>query len=81
MKTKIPKRKIDSGDYFSAMSAFALVTQIGIMMMVAMAVGFAMGWGLDSWLGTSPWFIVIFSIIGVAAGFQNVYRLIKKKFE
>lgn len=42
-------------------------------------VGFALGYGLDYALGTKPVFLLIFIIIGVAAGFLNIYRGITKE--
>jgi ATP synthase protein I len=37
-------------------------------------VGSAMGWGLDTWLGTWPWFFILFFLLGSAAGMLNVVR-------
>ncbi len=37
-------------------------------------VGFAIGYGLDKWLGTDPWCKLAFFIIGIGAGFLNVHR-------
>ena len=36
--------------------------------------GFAIGWGLDYWLGTSPWFLLGLIVLGMAAGILNVIR-------
>ena len=47
---------------------------IGLHLVSGPAVGFAIGYGLDHWLGTSPWCKLIFLFIGIAAGFLNVYR-------
>lgn len=46
---------------------------IGLHMVSGPLVGFAMGYGLDMWLGTSPWLKIIFLIVGFGAGFKNVY--------
>ena len=37
--------------------------------------GGVIGWLLDSWLSTSPLFLLVFGTIGTAAGFMNVYRI------
>lgn len=50
--------------------AFRLVTE----MVAGVFVGAAIGWVLDSWLGTRPWFLLVFFFIGAAAGILNVYR-------
>jgi ATP synthase protein I len=36
--------------------------------------GFAIGWGLDYLLGTSPWFLLVFILLGMGAGILNVIR-------
>ncbi len=55
---------------------------IGIHLVCSTFVGMAMGWYLDKWLGTKPWFLLIFLLFGIAAGFKNVYdevqRILKK---
>jgi ATP synthase protein I len=39
-----------------------------------MAVGVGIGLGLDWWLDTKPWFLVVFFLLGSAAAMLNVYR-------
>jgi len=48
--------------------------RIGVDMLSALIVGTGMGWYLDHWLGTKPWFLIIFIFLGGAAGIMNVYR-------
>ncbi len=43
-------------------------------MVAALVVGGALGYGLDSWLDTTPWFMIIMFFLGAAAGFVNIYR-------
>lgn len=38
------------------------------------AVGVGLGWVIDSLLGTSPWGLIIFLLLGFAAGVLNVLR-------
>jgi ATP synthase protein I len=40
----------------------------------AIIVGCLIGYGLDAWLGTRPWFFLAFFFIGFAAGVLNVMR-------
>lgn len=47
---------------------------IGLHLASGPIVGFAIGYGLDVWLGTSPWCKMIFLLIGIGAGFLNVWR-------
>ena len=59
-------------------TALARAYRIGIELVVAVAVGSAIGYGLDSWLRTSPWLLILFFFLGVAAGFLNVYKAARK---
>ena len=38
-------------------------------------VGTGLGFLLDRFLGTKPWLLIIFMMLGMAAGFRNIYRL------
>jgi len=48
--------------------------RIGVELVAALGVGAAIGWGLDRWLDTAPWLMVVFFVLGSAAGVMNVYR-------
>ena len=54
------------------------VSIIGIEMVVSTFVGLAIGIFLDKTFETSPWFTFFFLLIGIAAGFKNMFREIKK---
>ena len=41
----------------------------------APAGGFIIGFVLDKWLGTQPWFLLIMLFLGFAGGFVNVMRI------
>ena len=55
-------------------SAFRLGTEL----VAAAVVGTIIGFILDNWFDTKPWFIILFFIIGVIAGIMNVIRSAKK---
>lgn len=44
----------------------------------AVAVGALIGWQADKWLGTSPLLLILFLLLGTAAGFWTVYKLATK---
>ncbi len=50
--------------------------RVGVEMVSALAVAVAIGWYLDSWLHTRPAFLIVFVLLGGAAGVANVWRLI-----
>lgn len=53
---------------------FAL--RIGTDMVAALVVGVGIGVLLDYWLETKPWFLIVFFLLGAAAGFLNIFRLV-----
>ncbi len=53
--------------------AFRLVSEL----VIGVALGGAIGWYLDRWLGTTPIMLLIFFVLGVAAGVLNVMRAAK----
>lgn len=52
---------------------FALITQIGISMLVPVALCVAIGLLIDSKFGT--YWVIPFIFIGMAAGIRNIYRI------
>ena len=52
--------------------------KLGTELVAAVAVGTIIGFILDSWFGTKPWFIIIFFFLGSAAGILNVIRAAKR---
>lgn len=48
--------------------------RIAVELLAAIVVGAGIGWGLDRWLGTQPWLLILFFILGGTAGIMNVYR-------
>ena len=64
------------------LDVLATAGTIGLHMVSGPLVGFGIGYALDWWLGTNPWFKLIFLVVGIGAGFLNVYedskRLLRK---
>ena len=56
-------------------SPMGIGVRVGVELVSALAVGLAIGSALDWWLGTKPWFLVLFVLLGGAAGVANVWRL------
>ena len=54
------------------------LSTLGIAMVAAVAIGLAIGYWLDRWFGTSPWLTMIFALLGIVAGFVNLFRDLKK---
>lgn len=56
------------------MGGLGWALRIGVEMVSALIVGVGIGYGLDWWLGTKPWFLVVFFLLGAGAAILNVYR-------
>jgi len=69
-----PKQGKPSG----AVELFYVAGTIGLQLVSATFIGLAMGYFLDKWLGTSPWLLMLFLILGIVAGFRDVYREVKR---
>jgi ATP synthase protein I len=62
----------------NAWKALGELSTIGITLVVATVIGLAGGYYLDRWLGTSPWLTLIGLGFGIAAGFVNLFRSVKR---
>ena len=56
-------------------------SSVGIEMAVATLFGWGIGYWLDGKLGTYPWFMLGFLLLGVAAGFKGVFRAAREAQE
>ena len=54
------------------------LSSLGITFAASIAIGAAIGVGLDRWLQTSPWLTIIFFLFGVAAGFTNLLKDLRR---
>jgi ATP synthase protein I len=55
-------------------SAIARGFRLSTELVAGVLVGAAIGWLLDKWLGISPWGLIVFLLLGFAAGVLNVMR-------
>ena len=67
---RAPKpRKVE--EKYTAMSmAWRMIFEL----MASIAIGSAMGWGLDLLLGSLPLFLIVFALLGCASGFRMMMR-------
>jgi ATP synthase protein I len=68
-KTQEPTPRADE-HYSQAHLAWRMV----IEMVAGLAIGFGIGYGLDSLFGTLPIFLVLFTLLGMAAGVKTMLR-------
>lgn len=55
-------------------SGMAAGMRLSAELISGVLLGLAIGWGLDRWLGTGPWLLLVFMILGTVAGILNVIR-------
>ena len=55
-------------------SAIARGFRLSTELVAGVLVGAFIGWVLDKWLGISPWGMIVFLLLGFAAGVLNVMR-------
>lgn len=64
-----PKRHQDE-HYSQAQLAWRMVIEL----VAGLGIGFGIGYGIDALLGTRPWFLVLFTLLGFAAGVNVMIR-------
>lgn len=52
--------------------------RLTLELVAGVAVGCLLGYAMDRWLGSSPWFLILFFFLGTAAGFRNMLREARK---
>jgi ATP synthase protein I len=55
-------------------SAIARGFRLSTELVAGVLVGAFIGWALDRWLGIAPWGMIVFLLLGFAAGVVNVMR-------
>ena len=68
-------RQVEAGSSSkSDPSALARGFRLSTELVAGVLVGAFIGWALDTWLGISPWGMIVFLLLGFAAGVINVIR-------
>ena len=61
---------VEESHYTAARAGWQMVTEL----VVGLLIGFGIGYGIDSLTGTRPWFMLIFTMLGFAAGVRTMMR-------
>lgn len=69
--TDKPSRGLD-------MRRVAELSSIALILPSSIAVGLFLGYFLDKWLGTAPWLLLTFTVLGIVSGLLSLFRAIKK---
>ena len=76
-KTTAKKQKHKSRQL--PVAGMALAGRVATELVAGIAVGAFAGWLLDSWLGTTPAFMLVLFFLGAAGGMMNIWRLLNGK--
>lgn len=73
--------KKESRSRIKSWRELAFYSSIGLSMVLSIFIGLAIGLYIDKRYDTSPWFMLIFLGLGIAAGYRNIGLAIKKSRE
>jgi len=74
LKTPVVEKNHSDEHYSQAHLAWRMVIEL----VVGLLIGFGIGYGLDNLLGTLPIFLVLFTLLGMAAGIKTMMRSAKE---
>jgi len=63
------------------MRRLAELSSIALILPSSIAVGLFLGYLLDRWLGTAPWLLLIFTVLGIVSGLLSLFRGLKKEMK
>jgi ATP synthase protein I len=65
----------------SDFARWAELSSIALILPSSIAVGLFFGYFLDRKLGTEPWLLLIFTVLGIASGLLSLFRAIRKQWK
>lgn len=63
---------------FGTIKKIAYASSIGMVLVVSTFIGLGIGYLLDSWFRTAPWFTIGGLLLGIIAGLYNGYEMVMK---
>jgi ATP synthase protein I len=73
---KEEKQKTENNSNQTLINTFS---RVATELLAGLLIGAGIGWTIDKWLNTSPWFLIIFFLLGGAAGILNLWRIVTGK--
>ena len=63
---------------YELLRQFGVLGSVGLHLVLGTFVGLAIGYFLDRAFNTKPWLTLLFLAFGVAAGFINLFRVMRR---
>ena len=54
-------------------------SRVATELLAGLLIGAGIGWSIDKWFNTNPWFLILFFLLGGAAGILNLWRVVTGK--
>ena len=70
--------KLSKKERKSIYRAFALITYMGVSVVICVGLGIFIGWLLDRLLGTTPWLLLVFTLLGIFAAIKAMHDMAKR---
>ena len=70
------KETTDKNNNHSLVNAFS---RVATELLAGLLIGAGIGWTIDKWMNSSPWFLIIFFLLGGTAGILNLWRIVTGK--
>ena len=68
------EREVETDSPTAGRPGFGTALRLGADFVAGVVVGAAIGWGFDALLGSSPWGLIAFLLLGFVAGILSVLR-------
>ena len=75
----MPKNDNENKHRREMLRSLSMVSQLGLTVAACIIIGVLLGRWLDNLLDTSPWLLLLFSLLGVVAAFKSLFEFVKKK--
>jgi ATP synthase protein I len=73
---KPSNEKEKKGEFFRYLG---IASTVGINLVISTFIGFALGYYLlDRFFNTFPWLTIIFTLLGIIAGFKYLFKIVSK---
>ena len=75
---QVKARRAPQLDNAARGAALGQAFKIAVELVAGVLFGGIVGWALDRYLGSAPWLLILFLVLGFAAGMMNVVRTARR---